>query len=92
MYLPSVYTFRVKAVRLTRHARNRLRWRDIPIELVEQTARVPGWEEASRGGRINRWKRVEGRFLRVTVREQPDRIVVITAAFKQVGPKREGTL
>ena len=84
--LSPVYTAEVKAVRLTRHARNRMRWRDIPLELVEETARVPEWEQASLGGRINRWKRVENKFLRVTVREEAKRIVVITAALKRTGP------
>ena len=60
-----------------------MRWRDIPVELVEQTARVPEWEEASLSGRINRWKRVENKFLRVTVREEAERIVVITVALKR---------
>jgi hypothetical protein len=55
-------------------------------KLVEQTARLPEWEEASRRGRINRWKRVEGKFLRVTVREEAERIVVITAALKRTAP------
>ena len=81
-----VYTSGVKAVRLTRHARNRIRWRDIPLELVEQTARVPEWEEGSLGSRINRWKRVEGKFLRVTVQEEAERIIVITAALKRTPP------
>ena len=63
-----------------------MRWRDIPVELVEQTARVPEWEEASLGGRINRWKRVENKFLRLTVREEAERIVVITIALKRTGP------
>ncbi|MGH9023234.1 MAG: DUF4258 domain-containing protein [Acidimicrobiia bacterium] len=76
----------MKAVRLTRHARNRIRWRDIPLGLVEQTARVPEWEEASLGSRINRWKRVEGKFLRVTVREEAERIIVITAVLKRTPP------
>ncbi|MGH9022213.1 MAG: DUF4258 domain-containing protein [Acidimicrobiia bacterium] len=76
----------MKVVWLTRHARNRIRWRGISLELVEQPARVPEWEEASLAGRINRWKRVEGKFLRVTVREEAERIIVISAALKRTPP------
>lgn len=67
-----------------------MRWRDIPIELVEETARVPEWQEVSMGGRVNRWRRVEGKFLRVTVREEAERIVVITAALKRTRPGEGG--
>ncbi len=49
---------------------------------------APEWEEPSVTGRVNRWKRVEDRFLRVTCRDEPDQIVVISAVFKRRGPKR----
>ena len=80
----------VKAVRLTRHARNRMRWHQISEDLIHATLQAPDWEEPSGAGRINRWKRVVDRFLRVTYREEPNRIVVISAVFKRRPPERRG--
>ena len=80
----------MKAIRLTRHARNRMRWHQIGEDLIHATLQAPDWREASVAGRINRWKRVADRFLRVTFREEPDRIVVISAVFKRKLPGRGG--
>ena len=77
----------MKPIRLTRHARNRMRWHEISEELIEQTLRAPEWEEPSVAGRVNRWKRVVDRFLRVTCRVEPGRIIVISAVFKRKAPK-----
>ncbi len=68
-----------------------MRWRDIPVEWVEETARAPEWEEASVSGRVNRWRRARDRFLRVTVREEAEQIIVITAALKRTRPAEEKT-
>jgi hypothetical protein len=37
---------------------------------------------------MNRWKRFGDRLLRVTYREEEERIVVISAVFKRRAPKR----
>jgi hypothetical protein len=79
----------VRPIRITRHARNRMRWHRISEELVQVTSRAPEWEEPSVAGRVNRWKRVENRFLRVTCRDELERIVVISAVFKSRGPRRK---
>src|SRR6266508_2927154 len=86
----SVYTSTVKAIRLTRHARNRMRWHQISEGLIHATLQVPDWEEPSVASRINRWKRVADRFLRVTYRDEPEHIVVISAVFKRRPPGRRG--
>jgi len=65
-----------------------MRWHEISEELIEQTLRSPEWEEPSVAGRVNRWKRVVDRFLRVTCRVEPGRIVVISGVFKRKAPKR----
>jgi hypothetical protein len=80
----------VKAIRLTRHARNRMRRREIGEDLIQATLEGPDWEERSEAGRINRWKRVADRFLRVTYRDEPNHIVVISAVFKRTPPGRRG--
>lgn len=77
----------VKPVRVTRHARNRMRQHRIDEELVQLTLQAPDWEEPSIEGRINRWKRIGERFLRVTYKEEAERIVVISAVFKRTRPR-----
>ncbi len=77
----------VKPIRITRHARNRMRWHRISEELVHLTLAAPEWEESSVAGRVNRWKKVEDRFLRVTCRDEPERMMVISAVFKRRGPR-----
>ena len=74
-------------IRITRHARNRMRWHGIGDDLVRETVQVADWEDASTAGRVNRWKKVEDRFLRVTCKAEAGRIVVISAVFKRRGPK-----
>jgi hypothetical protein len=66
-----------------------MRWHQISEDLVQEVVRGPDWEEPSVTGRINRWKVVAGRFLRVTCREEPDRVVVISAVFKRKSPGRD---
>ena len=65
-----------------------MRGREIPVELVEAAVREPDWEEPAAAALTNRWKRVADRFLRVTVREEIDRIVVVTAVFRRKPPVR----
>lgn len=79
----------VKPIWITRHARNRMRWHRIGDSLVEQAVRHAKWQESTAAGRMNAWMAVGERFLRVTYREEPDRIVVISAVFKRL-PLLEG--
>jgi hypothetical protein len=67
-----------------------MRWRGIGEDVVRQTLERPEWEESSAMGRINRWKRIADRVLRVTFREEPDGMVVISAVFKAELPRRRG--
>ena len=41
----------VKPIRITRHARNRMRWHRISEELVHLALAAPEWEEPSVTGR-----------------------------------------
>ncbi len=63
-----------------------MRWHRIDESLVVETLGAPDREEPSGPDRINRWKRVGERFLRVTCREEPGRIIVISAVFKRRPP------
>lgn len=73
----------VTPIRVTRHARNRMRWDRITEDNVTTAVRAPEWEEPSISGRINRWRRVAGRFPRVTCLEGAAEIVVISAVLKR---------
>lgn len=84
------YTSAVKPIGITRHARNRMRSHGIGEDLIRDTLQAADWEEPLAAGRINRWKQVADRFLRVTMREESDRIVVITAVFKRRPPSKRG--
>ena len=64
-----------------------MRWHRIEEDLVRLALETPDWEEVSVEGRINRWKRVGERFLRVTCKDDPERIVVISAVFKRRPPR-----
>lgn len=74
----------MKPIRITRHARNRMRWHRIDDNLVEQAVRDANWQESTASGRVNAWMAVGERFLRVTYREEIDRIAVISAVFKRL--------
>lgn len=65
-------------------------WHRIPEELVTEALREPEIEEPAAGGRVNRWRQLGGRYLRVTLRDEPDRIVVISAVFKRRPPRGSG--
>lgn len=80
----------MKPIRITRHARNRMRWHGIDDRLVERAVRRAESEDPSASGRVNAWIEVEDRLLRVTYRDEADQIVVISAVFKRKPPRRRG--
>jgi hypothetical protein len=65
-----------------------MRWHQISEDLARQVLEEPDGEEASASGRVNRWRRVGDRFLRITIRDEPERLVVISAVFKRRPPER----
>ena len=75
----------VKTIKYTRHARNRMRLHGISETDVELAMRKPEYLEPSVGGRSNAWVKISGKFLRVTYKEEGDRLLVITAVKKKKG-------
>ena len=72
-------------VYLTRHARNRMRLYDIPLEEVEALLEHPDQVTVGAFGRQHVWKRREpGGWLRVIFKDEGVRRMVIT-----VTPKRQ---
>ena len=61
-----------------RHARRRMRWRRISQEEVEGVLRDPERLEPTERGRMNAFKWVGNRYLRVTFRELESSVLVIS--------------
>ena len=67
-----------KTIRYNRHARRRMRWREISEEEVEHVVRDPERTEPTEQGRVNAFKWVGGRYLRATFRELDTELLVIS--------------
>jgi hypothetical protein len=73
----------VKPLKYTRYAKNRMRLHRVSEAEVESAIQKPEYLEPSVEGRLNAWMKVNEKFLRVTYREERDKILVITAVKKQ---------
>ncbi len=74
-----------KRIQYTRHAKNRMRWHEITESEIELAILKPDFVEPSIENRLNAWKKTFEKYLRVTYREETDKILVITAVKKQKG-------
>ena len=70
----------------SRHARNRMRRDHVPREAVEECIVRPEAVISSVLERKNYWVPHEGGYLRVTIAEEPDRLVVVSVVLKARGP------
>ena len=61
-----------KALRFDRHARRRMKWRRISEEEVTLTLSSPDKTEQSIKGRINVYKTIGTRYIKVTYKEFSD--------------------
>lgn len=73
----------MKPVRFDRHAKKRMKEREVIQEEAEMTIREPEYTEPSVKGRTNAFKFTGGRFLSVTFKEEPDYILVITVTIRK---------
>lgn len=71
-----------KLIRFDRHAKRRMKWRKISEEEVLSVINEPESSEASIKGRINLYKRIGQRYLKITYKEFPEEILVISAVDK----------
>jgi len=69
-------------IEYTRHARRRIRWRKIFEAEVEQAVNTPDRVEATRRNRINAYKKIKERLLKVTYLEEEGSVKIITAVWK----------
>ncbi len=73
----------MKQIVFDRHAKRRMKERGVAEEEAEFTLEHPDAVEPSVKGRLNSYKFVNGRFLRITWKEEADRRLVITAAIRK---------
>ena len=52
---------------------------------VDSAIEKPDFSEPSAEGRTNVWKKIDDKFIRVTYKNEPSRILVITAVKKKKG-------
>jgi hypothetical protein len=71
-----------KNVRFDRHARRRMKWRKISEEEVLRALNRPERVEQSIRGRVNVYKAVGAKHLKVTYREFSEEILVISVMDK----------
>ena len=82
-----------KPIAFTRHARNRMRHDRIAQELIAAIAGEPAATTAAKLGRYHAWghhrvTRTQTDWLRVTIAEEPDTLVIITVVPHRAGPAR----
>ena len=62
-----------------------MRWHEITEFEVETTINMPEYVEHSLEGRLNVWRKTSSKYIRVTYKEEADKILVITAVKKKKG-------
>jgi len=72
----------MKRIRFDRHARRRMKWRKITEDEVTQTIGNPDKIEQSIKGRINAYKAIGQRYIKVTYKEFFDEILIISVVDK----------
>lgn len=73
----------MKSVRYDRHAKRRMKEREVTQEETEITIKEPEYTEPSVKGRINAYRYIGNRFIRVTYKEEYDHILVITVTVRK---------
>lgn len=79
----SCYIIFVKPIRFDRHAKRRMKEREIKEEEAEITIKESEYIEPSIKGRTNAFKYTGGRFLRATFKEEHEYILVITVTMRK---------
>jgi hypothetical protein len=69
-------------MKFSRHARRQMKWRKIGEDDVGEVVNNPDYFEYSVQGRINAFKMIQGRLLKITYKVEETEIIVITAMVK----------
>jgi len=73
----------MKLIKYDRHARRRMKDRRVIDDEVKSAIENADFLEQSIKGRFNAFKFINGRYLRVTFKEEPDHILVITVTIRK---------
>lgn len=73
----------MKFVKYDRHAKRRMKEREVTQEETEMTIKEPEYTEPSVKGRKNAYRYIGDRFIRVTYKEEYDHILVITVTVRK---------
>ena len=73
----------MKPIKYDRHAKRRMKDRHVIDDEVESAIEDADFLEKSIKGRLNAFKFINGRYLRVTCKEEPDHILVITVTIRK---------
>ena len=71
-----------RTIRFDRHARRRMKWRKISEDEVNLVLNSPEKTEQSIKGRTNVYKAIESRYIKVTYKEFPEGILIISVVDK----------
>ena len=69
-------------MKFSRHARRQMKWRKISEDDIGEVIKNPDYFEYSVYGRINAFKMIQGRLLKITYKAEENEIIVITAMVK----------
>jgi hypothetical protein len=73
----------MKPVQYDRHAKRRMKDREVSQEEIELTLKNPDLLEQSIKGRTNAFNFLNDRYLRVTFKEEANRLYVITVTVRK---------
>jgi len=73
----------MKIIKYDRHAKRRMKDRHVIEDEVKSAIEDADFLEQSIKGRFNAFKFINGRYLRVTFKEEPDHILVITVTIRK---------
>jgi hypothetical protein len=73
----------MKPIKYDRHAKRRMRDRHIIEDEVKAAIEGADFLEQSIKGRINAFKFIDGRYLRVTFKEEPEYMFIITVTIRK---------
>jgi hypothetical protein len=69
-------------MKFSRHARRQMKWRKISEDDIGEVVNNPDYFEYSVQGRINAFKMIQGRLLKITYKAEENEIIVITAMVR----------
>jgi len=69
-------------ISFSRHARRQMKWRDITEDEVKDTILYPESVEDSIKDRKNAFKHIGNKYLKVTYREESNKIIIVTVVDK----------